>query len=137
MVSSAFELTNTFIHLGRKAIATELPDFSWRADYLADYLRRFSDDGLDARLVGVVHIAQTWSHWECHTGGDEVVVQLSGRSDVIQEIDGEHHTITLTPGLGVINRRGVWHTSDVHEPGDSLFIVGGRRTIYRPRGPAA
>jgi hypothetical protein len=133
MINGAFDLSKTYVHLGHGATATELPDFSWRPDYLSDYLRRYASDGPDGRLVGVIHMARTWSRWECHTSGDELVVQLTGRSDLIQEIDGEHHTVPLTPGLGVINRRGMWHTSDVHEPGEILFVVGGRRTIYRPR----
>jgi len=60
-------------------------------------------------------------------------VMLSGRCEMIQEIDGEHHSVVLEAGQAIINPRGVWHTSNVQEPGESLFIAAGRRTAYRPR----
>jgi mannose-6-phosphate isomerase-like protein (cupin superfamily) len=62
-----------------------------------------------------------------------VVVLLSGRVDVIQEVDGEHRTVALRPGQAMINPRGVWHTADVHEPGQGLFITPGLGTEHRPR----
>jgi hypothetical protein len=136
MGNSAFDLSTTYVHLGLGARTVALPDFSWSPEYMTGYLRKFAGDKGDGRLVGMIHIAETWSHWECHSGGDELVVQLTGSCDVIQEIDGQQHRIALTPGLGMINPRGVWHTSDVHEPGQSLFIVAGRRTLYRPRETA-
>jgi uncharacterized cupin superfamily protein len=136
MANGAFDLSQTYVHLGLGARALELPEFSWSAEYLNGYLRSQAADGREGRLIGIIHIAESWSHWECHTGGDELVVQLSGSCDVIQEVDGREHTVSLTPGLAMINPRGVWHTSDVHEPGRSLFVVAGRRTVYRPRDRA-
>jgi hypothetical protein len=41
--------------------------------------------------------------------------------------------VTLTPGMAVINPRNVWHTADVHEPSQLLFITPGRGTENRPR----
>jgi uncharacterized cupin superfamily protein len=137
MPNHAFDLSTTYVHLGLGSKMAELADFSWSADHLRQYVRSFAADGGEGRLVGIIHVGRTWDHWECHRGGDELVVQLSGSCDVIQELDGELHTITLTPGQAMINPRGVWHTSDVHEPGESLFIAGGRRTVYRPRTEAA
>lgn len=133
MVAEAFDLAETYVHLGVGPTVTPLPDFSWNRDYLLAYLRRFASDRDGGRLVGVTAATKTWDHWECHRAGDEVVFQLSGCSDVIQEIGGEHHRIRLTAGQAVINPKGVWHTSDIHTPGQTLFIAAGRRTEYRPR----
>lgn len=133
MADDVFDLSKTYIHLGRGGTALELPDFSWSAEHMREYLRTSLPDRPDGRLVGVIQLDRTWGHWECHADGDELVVQLTGSSDLIQEIDGEWRRLTLTPGTGVINHRGVWHTSDVHEPGQSLFVAAGVRTLYRPR----
>jgi hypothetical protein len=133
MADDAFDLSQTYVHLGVGATALPIPDFSWDTEHLASYLRRFADERDEQRLVGIVALHRSWSHWERHLGGDEVVVQLSGRSDVIQDLGGEYRTLSLHPGQAMINPRGVWHTADVHEAGQTLFIAGGRRTTYRPR----
>lgn len=136
MAEDPFDLSKTYVHLGRGGKLIDLPGFTWSAEYMREYLKKAAPDGADGRLVGIIHTDSTWTHWECHPEGDELVVQLTGSCDVIQEIDGELHRLTITPGVGMINRRGVWHTSDVHEPGQSLFISSGRRTLYRPRDKA-
>ena len=42
--------------------------------------------------------------------------------------------MALGPGPGAsINPPGVWHTADVHEPGEALFITPGRGTEHEPR----
>jgi hypothetical protein len=58
---------------------------------------------------------------------------MSGRAVLIQDLpDGENRCV-LDPGHAVINPRGVWHTSDVLEPGMALFITPGFGTEHRPR----
>jgi hypothetical protein len=133
MSGDAFELSRTYVHLGLGATAIELPDFGWSSKNVMSYLRRFASDRAEGRLVGVVPAIHSWSRWERHTEGDEVVFQISGCSDVIQDLDGDYRTIRLSAGQAMINPRNVWHTSDVHEPGQTLFIAAGRKTEYRPR----
>ena len=58
---------------------------------------------------------------------------LSGRIDLVQEIDGEPRVVELHPGEAVVNPRNVWHTAVVYEPGDALFVTPGRGTEHRPR----
>ncbi|WP_422768943.1 hypothetical protein ACN28C_19300 [Plantactinospora sp. WMMC1484] len=129
-----FDLSKTFVHLGLGASAVDLPGFKFTPDVLRQYLVRFVKDRDEGRLVGVVPMRKTWTHWEQHVHGDEVVVLLTGRCEVIQELaDGRLHTLSLGPGEAMINPRGVWHTTDVHDPGSQLFIAAGRQTIYRPR----
>jgi mannose-6-phosphate isomerase-like protein (cupin superfamily) len=129
----AFDLTSTYVHLGLGAKAVPLPGFSWSREFMVDYLTAFRDDRDEGRLVGIVPLKKDWTHWECHNGGDEVVVMLSGRCEMIQQVDGAERSVELGPGEAIINPRGVWHTSNVREPGQSLFIAAGRRTGYRPR----
>lgn len=130
---AAFELTADFVHLGAEPTATVLEGFEWSADYLDDYDRRFEADGDRGRLVAILSQDATWDAWERHPAGDELVVLLSGRVDLIQELDGAEVRTSLRPGQALINPRGVWHTSDVHEPGTGLFITPGRGTEHRPR----
>jgi mannose-6-phosphate isomerase-like protein (cupin superfamily) len=131
-MGDAFDLSDVFIHLGRGATATPLPDFTWSPEYLAGYQERFAADGAEGRLVCVLAQDATWDSWERHPGGEEVVVLLSGRVDLVQELDGAEHVVELRPGQAVINPPGVWHTARVHEPGMALFITPGRGTEAKP-----
>jgi quercetin dioxygenase-like cupin family protein len=126
-------LAEIYVHLGLGARAQTLPDFAWSAQALARYESDHQADGDEGRLVMISPQEATWTSWEHHPAGDEVVVALSGRQTLIQEVDGQHRRIELHAGQAVINPRGVWHTVDVHEPGSALFITPGRGTEHRPR----
>lgn len=128
-----FDLATTPIHLGLGATAVPLEDFSWSAERMAAYGEMAAPDGIEGRLVTLGELAESWDSWERHPAGQEVVVVLSGRADLIQEIDGEERRVELTAGQAVINPPGVWHTADVHEPGQALFITPGAGTEHRPR----
>lgn len=128
-----FDLAATHIHLGLGARATPLPDFEWSPEYLAAYQERFAVDGDEGRLVMMGRNDASWTSWERHPAGEEVVVLLSGRVDLVQRIDGGERRVSLRPGEAVVNPPGVWHTADVHEPGDALFITPGRGTEHEPR----
>ena len=132
-MSEPFDLADTVVHLGRGSTATPVGGADWSQDWLARYERDFGSDGDDGRMVCVFPQGATWTTWERHPAGEEVVVLLSGRVDIIQEIDGEHRTVELRPGQAMVNPRNVWHTADVHEPGEGLFITPGMGTEHRPR----
>jgi uncharacterized cupin superfamily protein len=129
----AFDLASTHIHLGLGSRAVPLPDFEWSEEYLTAYGARFAGDGDEGRLVTMGQIAESWTSWERHPAGEEVVVQLSGLVDLIQRTEDGERRITLHPGQAAINPPGVWHTADVIEPGDALFITPGRGTEHEPR----
>jgi len=133
MSAVPFDLSSTFVHLGLGARATPLEDFDWSSDSMTAYRARFADDGAEGRLVCVLVQEATWNSWERHPAGEELVVLLSGRVDLIQEFDGAEHVIALHPGRAVINPPGVWHTAVVHEPGSALFVTPGEGTEVRPR----
>lgn len=133
-MTEGFDLAETYVHLGLGATATPLPGFTWSHEYLAAYEERFSGDGKEGRMVCILPQDATWDAWERHPAGDEVVVLLSGRVDVVQELDGAEHVVEMRPGQAMINPAGVWHTARVHEPGVALFVTPGRGTEGKPLG---
>ena len=133
MTDAAFDLSRTFVHLGLGVRAVPVPDFAWTPEFLAHYDQSFASDGDEGRLVCVVAQDATWDTWERHPAGEELVVLLSGRVDVIQAVDGEDRVVALHPGEALVNPRNVWHTATVHEPGDARFVTPGRGTEHRSR----
>lgn len=131
-MTDSFDVTTTYAHLGLGARVDLLPDFAWTPEYLAAYRDRTAADGDEGRLVLFGDQDASWESWERHPAGEELVVLMSGRVDLLQEIDGEVRVVELTPGTAVVNPRGVWHTADVHEPGQALFITPSRGTEGRP-----
>ncbi len=132
MTDEPFDLSRTFVHLGSGSTATPLPDFAWTPEYMATYRARSAGDGGEGRLVCVVAQDATWDVWERHPSGEELVVLLSGRVDLVQELDGAERVVPLQPGIAVVNPRNVWHTARVHEPGSALFITPGDGTEHKP-----
>ena len=126
-------LEGAALHLGLDATATPMPDFSWDPAALAAYVERFDGDGDEGRLVVMFDSAESWTSWERHPRGEEVVVLVSGRMDLLQDRDGEERRVPMTAGMAVVNPKGVWHTADIHEPSRALFITPGRGTEHRPR----
>jgi mannose-6-phosphate isomerase-like protein (cupin superfamily) len=131
--AEAFDLSTTYVHLGLGSSADPVPDFEWSPEFLQRYVAAHEQDGDEGRLVMIGPSAESWDFWERHPAGDEVVVVLSGQMTLIQDLDGTDRRIDLGPGMAAINPRGVWHTSDVHQPGETLFVTPGRRTEHRPR----
>ena len=132
-MDEAFDLESTVVHLGRGSTAVPFGGADWSAEWLARYEQTFAGDGADGRMVCVFPQPRTWTTWERHPAGEELVVLLRGRIDVIQDLDGEHRRVELRAGEAMINPRGVWHTADVHEPGAGLFVAPGLGTEHRPR----
>jgi quercetin dioxygenase-like cupin family protein len=127
------DLRSVPLHLGMGSRAVPVPEWGWAPEQLAAYEKRFASDGSEGRLVMMFEQASSWDSWERHPAGDEVVVLLSGRADLIQELDGRHQRVPMVPGEAVVNPAGVWHTADVHEPGTILTITPGQGTAHRPR----
>jgi quercetin dioxygenase-like cupin family protein len=131
-----FDPTSTFVHLGLGAVALPLPGFEWSPDYLERYQRETDIDGAEGRLVSISPHGEDWTSWERHPAGDELVVVLSGRVVLAQEIDGAERRLSLGPMQAVINPRDVWHTADVLEDGLTLFVTPGLGTQHRLRSGA-
>jgi len=127
------DLATANLHLGLGARVDVLADFQWTPEYLEAYTERTAGDGAEGRLVLLGRQEQSWDSWERHPAGEEVVILVSGRVDLYQEIDGEVQVVPLTAGTAAVNPPDVWHTADVHEAGDAVFITPGRGTETRPR----
>lgn len=127
-------LTDRFVHLDALGGAHVLPVFTGDASWYAEYGRLHPDDGAAGRLVSIHEFAESWSSWEMHPLGSEVVACLSGVIDLIRErTDGGIERERLGPGDYGINPPGSWHTADVVEPARVLFITAGEGTQHRPR----
>lgn len=80
-------------------------------------------------LISCYSFTENWSSWEIHPNGDEIVVLLSGNVTFILDIEGTHEHVQLTEvGEYVIVPKGIWHTAQVIEKAQVLFITPGEGT---------
>ena len=121
------------VHLGRGASAISEPQFTG-ADWYQAYGLRHQDDLAEGRLVSLFRFEESWSSWEMHPNGEELVCVVQGHLVLHQEsAGGAKQSVKLGPGDYAINPRGVWHTADANEPVVALFITPGAGTANRPR----
>ncbi|MBX3213990.1 MAG: cupin domain-containing protein [Labilithrix sp.] len=118
------------IHLGGQSAALAVRAFGNDYDgYVAAHCT--PDD--PGRLVSVAESAEDWPVWEVHPAGDEVVIVLKGRAELIQDFDGTHRTVVLGPNDAVVNPAGIPHTANVIEPFTALYITPCPGTTHLPR----
>lgn len=121
------------IHLGLGAKAVAEPKFTGFEWYEA-YGERHADDLDEGRIVAMYRFEESWTSWEVHPSGDEVVCCIQGHMTLHQELpDGSKQSHELGPGEYAINPPGVWHTADTDGPVVALFITVGKGTQNRPR----
>jgi quercetin dioxygenase-like cupin family protein len=122
------------IHLGLGATAVVEPEFTGDMSWYGAYVERHRADAAEGRLVTVHSFDESWTSWEMHPVGAEVVLCLSGTMTLHQEhADGARSTVVLAPGQYAINPPGTWHTADVESTASALFITAGEGTQHRPR----
>jgi quercetin dioxygenase-like cupin family protein len=129
----SIDLFATPVHLGLGSTARVVEGFAWEPEVLGAYAEAAASDGAEGRLVMAFRNEGSWTVWERHPAGDEVVVCVSGRMTGVQERAGGEHRIALGPGEALVNPAGVWHTADVEEPGVFLTITPGEGTEHRSR----
>lgn len=140
-VGEARRLADSFVHLGLGASAVPQPPFTGGMEWYEAYGARHGADGREGRLVSLHRFAESWSSWEMHPKGDEVVICIQGTMVLTQEFpDGRRETVTLNPGEYAINPPGVWHIADIPDAGGeagseaaAIFITAGEGTEHRPR----
>lgn len=126
-------LDQIFLHLGPGATAIPQPPFTDGAWYQG-YGERHDVDGKEGRLVSMFTFTQSWTEWEMHPHGDEVVLCTAGRMTLTQEFaDGRTASVTIGPGEYVINPPRCWHTADIEGEATAVFITAGLGTEARPR----
>jgi mannose-6-phosphate isomerase-like protein (cupin superfamily) len=130
---SAPRLEEQFIHLGLGAAAETLPPFTGMEWYEA-YGARAAADGAEGRLVSQYTFTESWTSWEMHPAGAEVVVCTHGAMVLVQEWpDGRREEVALAAGEYAINPPGVWHTANVTGNATAIFITAGEGTTHRAR----
>jgi quercetin dioxygenase-like cupin family protein len=121
------------LHLGLGASAVPQPEFTGM-EWYAGYGARHGADGAEGRLVSLYTFTESWTSWEMHPAGAEVVICTAGEITLIQELpEGGTDSVTLRAGEYAINPPGVWHTADVEGRATALFITSGLGTDHRPR----
>jgi mannose-6-phosphate isomerase-like protein (cupin superfamily) len=133
MADMTIDITKVPIHLGRGGTASPVEDFDWSDERLAAYDEATRADGADGRLVMMFHMAGSWTSWECHPAGAEVVIACTGTHRFVQELDEGERVVEISPGQALVNPPGVWHTADSGEGGWILAITPGQGTEHRPR----
>ena len=134
----AHDLSVNPIHLGLGSTAVVEPEFTGNIEWYMGYMRRHADDGTEARLVAMHRFTESWTSWEVHPKGSEVVICVAGTITLHQEKkDGTRATVTLTPGQYAINETGTWHTADIEKEATCVFITAGAGTEHRPRTDAS
>jgi hypothetical protein len=123
-------LQDTFLRL-RSDCTVELlqADGFWprlMAGELGDFHREY--------LVTTSTFSASWTNWERHPLGDEIVCLLSGHVTLVQETPGGEVQIEMDrPGQFAVNPRDTWHTANVHAESLLLFITASEGTEGRPR----
>ena len=105
------DLHRTYVYLtdGADARAVEVDERFWAEIGARAELH-------DGRLVCQFAMRSDWDHWEMHPGGDEILVLLSGRLDLVLDAEGGERIVELRAGRTCIVPAGVWHTARVREP---------------------
>ena len=85
------------------------------------------------RLMSAFSFSESWSSWERHPAGEELVMLLSGAVTMVLEQDGIEQIIELTaPGAYVLVPKGVWHTARTSISTTMVFLTPGDGTEHRP-----
>ena len=90
-------------------------------------------------LISQFGFDEPWPTWEVHPAGDELVLLLSGDTDLVLATDnGETITRVTSPGDYIVVPKGTWHTARPHAPTTMLFVTPGEGTLnaLEPGGEA-
>ncbi|GGZ72238.1 hypothetical protein GCM10008101_28220 [Lysobacter xinjiangensis] len=89
----------------------------------------------EGRLMSAFTFDGSWSTWERHPSGDELVMLLSGSVTLVLEAEGGETSVGLaSPGDYVVVPCGTWHTARTAVTTTLLFLTPGAGTEHRPVG---
>jgi quercetin dioxygenase-like cupin family protein len=129
-----YKLTEHPAHIGLGAAISVEPAMTGSLDWYESYTERNGKDGAEGRLVSSHSFSESWTTWEMHPNGEELVLCTHGAMTLIQEFpDGSVQQTELTAGEYAVNPRGVWHTADIQEQATAVFITSGIGTEQRGR----
>jgi mannose-6-phosphate isomerase-like protein (cupin superfamily) len=94
------------------------------------WTRRVLEFG-DGQLISRFSTDCDWANWEMHPHGDELIFQISGKTEFT--IEGFEAPVALFAGNFIIVPSGHWHIAKCLEAGEALYITNGKDTQHRPR----
>ena len=87
---------------------------------------------IDGMTMGIVTMEQSAPHGgEVHPDGDEILLVISGRVQVVGDSDPDN-PLELTSGDSCIVRAGEWHRVMVLEPTQLIHVTPGPKGDHRP-----
>jgi mannose-6-phosphate isomerase-like protein (cupin superfamily) len=121
----------TVFQLGAFA-AFAAPDGSITPEAMDDdfWTKRVLEFG-EGQLISRMTTAASWDSWEMHPNGDELIFQLSGEMELV--IEGITTPIQLKTGSFAVVPKGHWHTANVIEAGDAIYVTNGLGTQHKSR----
>ena len=84
-------------------------------------------------MVAQYEFRTTWTHWECHPKGDELLIAIEGSMQLVLEIDGKETMVALEAPSAFLVPAGTWHSGNVAKPCRVIGISAGEGTMNRPR----
>ncbi|MCO5144144.1 MAG: cupin domain-containing protein [Oligoflexia bacterium] len=84
-------------------------------------------------LVAQYEFKETWSQWECHPNGDELLIAIDGSMELVLENDGSQEVVSLSAPNSFLIPAGTWHTANVKEPCRIIGISAGEGTQTRAK----
>ena len=91
------------------------------------------DDLAEGHLVAAFACDTDWPHWEMHPHGEEILVLMSGKLEMVLETPRGEERVELLQGRALVMPRGTWHRVVVEAPGTLMAITYGRGTQHRER----
>ncbi|HEX7080406.1 MAG TPA: cupin domain-containing protein [Gammaproteobacteria bacterium] len=89
-------------------------------------------NAVHGRLLSLLSMDTTWTSWEMHPAGDEILFLVSGELTLVLDEDGNERCVELTAGKLAIVPKGVWHTARLSKPCVLLALTDGLGTQHRP-----
>jgi mannose-6-phosphate isomerase-like protein (cupin superfamily) len=117
--TGAFTLgRDTVLHLAEDQAMTALAvdDGAWRQTETVPWFGH-------GRVLSIFEYRCSWTWWERHQRGEELVLVLSG-SMILHLDDGEQpKSVALSAQEGALVPRGAWHRAEISGPTRMLFVT--------------
>jgi uncharacterized cupin superfamily protein len=76
----------------------------------------------DGRVLSIFDYSDSWTWWERHPVGEELVHLLSGEV-AFRLDDGKEQAAVLRAGESLLVPQGAWHTAEILHPASMLFVT--------------
>ena len=129
-MSDVKDILSTYLHVRDDGATDAIPVTNTFWEELAGGAYPQLDQG---RLLSAFTFSESWSSWERHPHGEELVMLLSGSAAVVFDESGQERVMRLDqPGAYVLVPRNVWHTARTSVPTTMLFLTPGAGTEQKP-----